>query len=315
MIRQFFKEFGIWYLTYAILTISFLLTFMLFHLPVTYFRISFSISITILIFISIWQYFKFKKKQIILQQFIYVKELDDFNLPSEKAFKAIICKQKEAHASDVLAIQTQMEDTQNLIKMWSHQMKVPLSALSLMAQTNQLESKEVEQQLNRLQNYLDTLLNYLKFSQNKDDFRFERLSVKEITISIIKKYRIPCLLKHLSVEVTGDWELKSDKKWVTFALTQIIDNAIKYSKDNGKIIIRISQASIEISDDGSGILEEDLPRIFEEGFTGFNGHEHQKATGLGLYRTKQVLDSLSLDINIQSQIDQGTHVLITPKKR
>ena len=123
------------------------------------------------------------------------------------------------------------------------------------------------------------------------------------------------MLKHLSVEVTGDRELKSDKKWVTFALPQIIDNAIKYSKDNGKIIIRISQASIEISDDGSGILEEDLPRIFEEGFTGFNGHEHQKATGLGLYMTKQVLDSLSLDINIQSQIDQGTHVLITPKKR
>ena len=127
--------------------------------------------------------------------------------------------------------------------------------------------------------------------------------------------RLQSQLSNLSVEVTGDWGLKSDKKWVTFALTQIIDNAIKYSKDNGKIIIRISQASIEISDDGSGILEEDLPRIFEEGFTGFNGHEHQKATGLGLYMTKQVLDSLSLDINIQSQIDQGTHVLITPKKR
>jgi two-component system sensor histidine kinase BraS/BceS len=250
-----------------------------------------------------------------LQQFIYVKELDDFNLPSEKAFKAIICKQKEAHASDLLEIQTQMEDVQNLIKMWSHQMKVPLSALSLMAQTNQLEPKEVEQQLNRLQNYLDTLLNYLKFSQNKDDFRFEKLSVKNIVTSIIKKYRIPCLLKHLSVEVTGNWELNSDRKWVNFALTQLIDNAIKYSKEGGKIAIRISQSSIEISDDGIGILEEDLPRIFEEGFTGFNGHEHQKATGLGLYMTKQVLDSLNLDITIHSQIDQGTQVFITPKKR
>ena len=86
--------------------------------------------------------------------------------------------------------------------------------------------------------------------------------------------------------MTGDWELKSDKKWVTFALTQIIDNAIKYSKDNGKIIIRISQASIEISDDGSGILEEDLPRIFEEGFTGFNGHEHQKSYRIGTLHDK-----------------------------
>ena len=87
-----------------------------------------------------------------------------------------------------------MEDTQNLIKMWSHQMKVPLSALSLMAQTNQLESKEVEQQLNRLQNYLDTLLNYLKFSQNKDDFVLKDCPSRRFTISIIKKYRIPCLL-------------------------------------------------------------------------------------------------------------------------
>ena len=159
------------------------------------------------------------------------------------------------------------------------------------------------------------MLNYLKFSQNKDDFRFEKLSVKNITTSIIKKYRIPCLLKHLSVEVTGDWELNSDRKWVNFALTQLIDNAIKYSKEGGKIAIRISQSSIEISDDGIGILEEDLPRIFEEGFTGFNGHEHQKATGLGLYMTKQVLDSLNLDITIHSQIDQGTQVFITPKKR
>ena len=122
-------------------------------------------------------------------------------------------------------------------------------------------------------------------------------------------------IKTPSVEVTGDWELNSDRKWVNFALTQLIDNAIKYSKEGGKIAIRISQSSIEISDDGIGILEEDLPRIFEEGFTGFNGHEHQKATGLGLYMTKQVLDSLNLDITIHSQIDQGTQVFITPKKR
>ncbi|WP_270300593.1 sensor histidine kinase [Streptococcus infantarius] len=315
MIRQFFKEFGVWYLTYTILTTLFLTTFILFHLPIAYFKVSFSVNITILIFITIWQYYKFKRKQLILQQFIYVKELNDFHLPSEQAFRAIICQQKETHASELLKLQTQMKNIQNLIKMWSHQMKVPLSALSLMAQTDQLDPKEVEQQLNRLQNYLDTLLNYLKFSQNKDDFRFEKLFVKNIATSIIKKYRIPCLLKHLSVEVTGDWELNSDRKWVNFALTQLIDNAIKYSKEGGKIAIRISQSSIEISDDGIGILEEDLPRIFEEGFTGFNGHEHQKATGLGLYMTKQVLDSLNLDITIHSQIDQGTQVFITPKKR
>lgn len=193
-------------------------------------------------------------------------------------------------------------------------MKVPLSALSLMAQTNQLQEKEVEQQLNRLQNYLDTLLNYLKFNQNKDDFRFEKISVKDCVTEIVKKYRVSCLLKHLSVEVNGDWQLNSDRKWINFALTQLIDNAIKYSKDGGKISIQITKGCIEISDNGIGILEEDLPRIFEEGFTGFNGHEHQKATGLGLYMTKQVLDSLNLNISIKSQIEQGTQVFIAPQK-
>ena len=99
-------------------------------------------------------------------------------MPSEEAFKNIIFKQKEEQATEILNLKTQIENIQNLIKMWSHQMKVPLSALSLMAQTNQLQQKEVEQQLNRLQNYLDTLLNYLKFNQNKDDFRLKKFQLK-----------------------------------------------------------------------------------------------------------------------------------------
>src|SRR5699024_11951452 len=102
-------------------------------------------------------------------------------------------------ALELLAEQAKTEDGQSLVKMWSHQMKVPLSALSLMAQTNQLDGKEVQQQLTRLQNYLDTLLTYLKFSQNKDDFRFERLYVRDITIENVKKYGITCLLTNLSI--------------------------------------------------------------------------------------------------------------------
>lgn len=235
-------------------------------------------------------------------------------MPSELAYKDIIIKLKETSANKLLAKKTQTENLQNLVKMWSHQMKVPISALSLMAQTYQLDSNEVQQQLTRLQNYLDTLLTYLKFSQNKDDFRFEKLSVKDVTTKIIKKYRIPCLLKNLSVEVVGDWKLISDRKWLSFAISQIIDNSVKYSKTDWTIIISISDGNIVISDDGIGILEEDLPRLFDEDFTGFNGHEHQKTTGLGMYMTKQVLDTLNLNITIDSQIDKGTQVEISSYK-
>ena len=165
-----------------------------------------------------------------------------------------------------------------------------------------------------MQNYLDTLLTYLKFSQNKDNFRFERLSVRDITIENVKKYRIPCLLKQLSIEVEGDWLLASDRKWLSFAISQILDNAIKYSKEQGKIRIEITDGRISISDNGIGILEGDWPRLLEEDFTGFNGHENQKATGLGLYMTKQILDSLNLAISITSQVDKGTQVTIALPK-
>lgn len=104
------------------------------------------------------------------------------------------------------------------------------------------------------------------------------------------------------------------KKWLSFALTQLLDNAIKYSHHGGHISIRLNKKSIEISDEGIGILEEDLPRLFDEGFTGFNGHELQKASGLGLYMTRTVLEQLNLAITIQSHIDQGTLVIIKEKE-
>ena len=166
----------------------------------------------------------------------------------------------------------------------------------------------------RLENYLDTLLTYLKFSQHKDDFRFEALSARSLVVDLVKKYRVSCLAKELSVEVSGDWQLKSDKKWLSFAISQILDNAIKYSKRGGHIQVQLDEDSIQISDTGMGILPEDLPRLFEEGFTGYNGHEHKKATGLGLYMTKQVLDKLDLGIRVHSQVEEGTQVFIYKEK-
>lgn len=100
------------------------------------------------------------------------------------------------------------------------------------------------------------------------------------------------------------------RKWLSFALSQIIDNALKYNKTGGKVAIELNKG-ISISDTGIGILAEDIPRLFDEGFTGFNGREHQKATGFGLYLTKRVLNQLELAISVESQLEVGTSVTIT----
>ena len=314
MIWKFFQEYKIWYSMYALMSALYFLSFYLYHLPLSYFWVSLLFNLTLLLILSIWLFIQFRKKLLVIQNFFFVQDLDDLSLPSELAYQQLIEQLIAAESEKGLVEKSRVESLQTIVKMWSHQMKVPLSALSLMAQTDQLDRQEVRQQLLRLENYLDTLLTYLKFSQHKDDFRFEALSARSLVVDMVKKYRVSCLAKELSVEVSGDWQLKSDKKWLSFAISQILDNAIKYSKRGGHIQVQLDEDGIQFSDTGIGILPEDLPRLFEEGFTGYNGHEHKKATGLGLYMTKQVLDKLDLAIRIHSQVEEGTQVFIYKEK-
>lgn len=315
MIKAFLKEYRFFYSQYAILVGIYWLVFYLYRLPMHYFLTANIISLTTLGLISLWKYYQFKTKIKTLQEFIYVTDLDSLTLPSDKVYHSLIIKLNEEASKKLLQQRNQQKNTESLIKMWSHQMKLPLSALSLMVQTQSTDVKEYQQQVFRLEKYLNNLLSYLKFKQHHDDFRFQIVSVREIISSIVKESRYLCIAKELSVTIQGNCQLKTDKKWLRFALMQLIDNAIKYSTKGGNITITLNRKSIIISDNGIGILIEDLPRLFDEGFTGFNGHEHQKATGLGLYMTKEILDQLNLDIKVNSLIGEGTQVIISPLTR
>lgn len=308
MIRKYLQEYGVWYLLYGLMMGLFLLTFWLYHLPLVFFVNSLAFNLLILLGITAWLFLRFRRKLLDLASYTANLDLQENYLPSDQAYLSIIADLEVKVADSQSQATSQIKRLEALVKMWSHQMKVPISALSLMAQTDNLDKQEVKQQLLRLQNYLTTLLAYFKFSQHQDDFRFELVSARAVAVDLVKTYRVSCLAKGLSVQIEGDWQVKTDKKWLTFALTQILDNAIKYSKEDGTITIAMSHSGLTLADQGLGILPEDLPRLFDEGFTGYNGHEHQKATGLGLFMTKQILDSLGLSIQVSSQPGQGTTV-------
>ncbi|MGT2745026.1 sensor histidine kinase [Streptococcus phocae subsp. phocae] len=313
MIKAFFKEYRLWYYQYALVMGFYLLIFWLYHLPIKRFAVASVLAVSLLFLFSLWKYYQFHRKINMLQKFIYVNELDSLTSPSEQAYQALIMSLQQAQANELVVQENRQKKLEGIVKMWVHQMKIPLSAISLMTQIDtSIDTKEYRLQVNRIEDYLNNLLNYLKFRQSKDDFRFQECSMKEIVLPIIKKYSHVCIAKGISISVKGDWQFSSDKKWLAFALTQLIDNAVKYSKKDGHIEIIISRKSIIISDNGIGILKEDLPRIFEEGFTGFNGHEHQKATGLGLSITKEILENLHLSIQIDSLVGLGTTVRLSP---
>ncbi|MBJ8325533.1 sensor histidine kinase [Streptococcus pacificus] len=309
MIKDFLKEYFAWYALYFLLVITFLITFFLYHLPFSYFITSLLFTGTITILVSIWQFYLYYQKRQELAANLLLGKDSLLNSPLEKAFLAHYHNLEKEQLQELSYYLEREKNLQNLVKMWSHQMKVPLSAISLMTQTNQLNPQDIDRQLLSLDNYVDTLITYLKFHHHKTDFRFERIHLKEVVVEIVKKYRLLFLHKGIDIEISGDWVLKSDHKWLSFAITQLIDNALKYTKKGGKITIRMAN-SLVVEDTGIGILKEDIPRLFEEGFTGYNGREYQKATGLGLYMTKRILDDLGLTISITSDLDQGTTVVI-----
>lgn len=313
MILLFFKEYRGWYLLYLLISLSLLGMFALYQLPLDFIFQSLFFTSSLLLIWTIGLFILFHRKQKMLESDCYEDNLRAFHLPSDLAYLKLLAQEKVASKEKILAYKSRENELESLVKIWSHQMKVPLAALSLMSQTNQLSQTEVNHQLLRLDNYMDNLLNYMKLSHQASDFRFERIEVKDIVVALIKKYRSQFLQKEMTVEVVGSWQLKSDRKWLTFACSQVIDNAMKYSHDGSTLAIHLEDG-LTISDQGIGILPEDIPRLFEEGFTGYNGREHQKASGFGLYLTKRILTQLGLAIEIRSQLDHGTQVRIWREK-
>ena len=138
-----------------------------------------------------------------------------------------------------------------------------------------------------------------------------RLNLNKVINECIRHFSSDFIHKKIGVEILNcDTMALSDEKWLTFIIEQLLSNALKYTKE-GKISIFYKEYSLHIKDSGIGIDEKDLPRIFEKGYTGFNGRLNQKSSGLGLYLVKRSLDMLNHSISIESKLNKGTDVIIS----
>ncbi|MDH6363405.1 signal transduction histidine kinase [Enterococcus sp. PF1-24] len=202
--------------------------------------------------------------------------------------------------------------------LWTHQIKTPLAALDLMVQQTQPPiNKEMKDELFKIQQYLDMMLQYLRLQSIHNDFRFETFTLEELVKKVIKKYASFFIYKDLEVQLdnlTG--KITTDEKWFCFILEQVIFNAIKYTKTGGITIFSPadSAGALHIKDTGQGILAEDVPRVFEKGYTGFNGRENQKASGLGLFMSREIAQQLGIEISLTSEIGIGTEVVLVSQQ-
>ena len=218
--------------------------------------------------------------------------------------------------------------------MWVHQIKTPIAAMRLLQQVqrNRLEEgdvitsgaeetdslqvqAELEKELFDIEQYVNMALQYQRVNTPGNDYVLEKLRLDDIVREVIHKYAGLMVRAHIPLQYEGtDVMVTTDAKWVAFALEQILSNAIKYSRAGQQIVIEtVPEENVDylkIADHGIGIRAEDLSRVFEKGYTGYNGHADKKSTGIGLYLCRLVLTKLGHTIRLESVQGEGTTVWI-----
>lgn len=195
--------------------------------------------------------------------------------------------------------------------LWAHQIKTPIAAMRLILQSDgEKYSAELEQELFRIEQYVEMVLTYLRLDSDYSDFVLRRCELDGIIKQAVRRYANQFIRKRISLVYEGtDALVLTDEKWLGFVMEQLLANALKYT-NTGSIEIRADSRRMSVGDTGIGIAPEDLPRVFQKGYTGYNGRTDKKSTGIGLYLCRRILEKLGHTINIASEAGRGTTVTV-----
>ncbi len=209
------------------------------------------------------------------------------------------------------------EEYREYIETWVHEIKTPIASARLLAENNNNPvTKKIDMQLDKIENFVEQVLYYSRSDEVGNDYIIKETSLGDIVRSAVKKNYREFISKKISLQLEDfDETVYCDGKWTIFILNQIIGNAIKYSKGQDSIIRIFSERNknsitLIIEDNGVGIIERDIGRVFDKGFTGDNGRKFGKSTGMGLYICKKLCNRLGLGLNLESKLHEGTKVSI-----
>ena len=269
-----------------------------------------------LIYICI-NFINYYKKHIQLYKLQNEISISLENLPSPKTlmeedYTNLILTLNKEYKTYISKSDIAKSDMIDYYTMWVHQIKTPISAMKLLIQTSESEiSSDLSSELFKIEQYVEMVLSYIRLGSNENDFVIKEYDLDNIVRQAIRKYAPLFIRKKINLDFQPTtYKVLTDEKWLVFVIEQLLSNAIKYT-NKGKIsIYSLENKKLVIEDTGIGISKEDIPRIFDKGFTGYNGRTDKKATGLGLYLCKNILDKLSHKISIESEVGVKTKVIL-----
>ena len=203
----------------------------------------------------------------------------------------------------------QKDDLNAYFLMWLHQIKTPMTVSKLLLEKpDETTSTKLKMQLMYIEQYINMAMNYLKMIDHSTDMDITEVNLDDIIKNLLKKYSLLFIHNHISLEYQSNLTyVISDSQWLTILIEQILSNALKYT-ENGKIAIQYLEEkhALEIRDTGIGIRSEDIPKIFDRGYSGFNGRMNEKSSGLGLYLARKISERLNIQIEVESKLSKGS---------
>ena len=303
--------------TGIVFCLIFMVSFRLYHLPAAAVIYPTLLCSFLSLLLLLLDFGRAKRKHRILTSIQSLTDIITGTFPNmesmeDKDYQQIIQLISEEHNIYRTNTNRRYSDMVDYYTVWAHQIKTPIASMRLHLQNEDTTlSRKLSRDLFRIEQYVEMVLTFLRLDSDNTDYVFKEHDLDSIIKQAVKKFAGEFIGRKLSLIYEPlNTTVITDEKWLSFVIEQVLSNALKYTPSGSITITLEPEKKLCIRDTGIGIAPEDLPRIFENGFTGYNGRSDKKASGIGLYLCKRICSHLGHRITAASEIDAGTVITI-----
>jgi signal transduction histidine kinase len=275
-----------------------------------------ALCLALLATLAVPDYLKYREKRALLLALRREALLLPERLPAprdsvEADYQALLLAVHEDRAAQLQEAAERFDGMTEYYTLWAHQIKTPIAAARLLLQQEGPDPKELADELFKIEQYVEMALCYLRLGSESTDYVLRPANLDEVVKQALRKYAPQFIRRKIALDYEPlNAKALTDEKWLSFVVEQVLSNALKYAP-GGRVSIKLEPPmTLVLSDTGIGIAPEDLPRVFEKGYTGLNGRWDKRATGIGLYLCKRIMKNLGHGISIASEVGKGTSVYL-----